>query len=91
METTLEKREAQLKLWESQIHHLAIKTQVAGVEPGFDAVMFVDELKALQAIARSNFAEFRVARDADRKRLKAEMKKSWKDLEVALQSPRGRR
>ncbi len=91
MDSTIEKREDQLKLWEAQIHRLAVKTQMAGVQAGFDSLAYIDELKVLQAIAQAKFAEFRVGRETDRKRLKAEMKSAWKDLEAALQSPPGRR
>ena len=84
MEAAVEKMEAQLKRWEVKIDNLAAKTQTAGVQAGFDALMYVDELKALHAIAQSKFDEFRKAGDTERRRLKTEMKSAWNELDAAF-------
>jgi len=88
MDAAVEKIEAQLKLWSLKIDYLATKTQMAGVQAGFDALMYVDELKALHAIAQSKFDEFRAAGDTERARLKAEMKSAWNELDAAFKVPK---
>jgi len=86
MEATAEKMEAQLKLWSLKIDALAAKTQKAGVRVGFDALIYIDELKALRAIAQARFDEFRAAGGADRKRLEAEMRSAWNELDAAFKN-----
>lgn len=87
MEPALEKMDAQLKRWSLRIDHLAAKTQVLGVRAGFDAHIYVDELKALHAIALAKFNEFKAGEDTRRVRLKAEMKSAWDDLDAAFKRP----
>ena len=87
MEPAMEKMEAQLKRWSLRIDHLAAKTQVAGVHAGFDALIYVDELKALHAIALTKFNAFKAGEDTRRARLKAEMKSAWDDLDAAFKRP----
>ena len=88
METATAKMEAQLKLWGLKIDALAAKTQKAGVRVGFDALIYVDELKALRAIAQARFDEFRAAGDAERERLEAEMRSAWSELDAAFKNPK---
>ena len=88
MEAAVEKMEAQLKRWRVKIDNLAAKTQTAGVQAGFDALMYVDELKALHAIAQSKFDKFRKAGDTERGRLKTEMKSAWNELDAAFKKPK---
>jgi hypothetical protein len=83
----VEEMEAQLEHWSSQIDRLAAETQGAEVQARFDALMYVDELKALHAIARSKLIELQGAEDATRARLQAEMKGAWDDLDAAFKSP----
>jgi len=87
MEPAMEKMEAQLKRWSLRIDHLAAKTEAAGIRTGFDTLIYVDELKALYAIAHSKFVEFRAAEDTRQARLKAELKTAWDDLEAAFRKP----
>ena len=93
MEAAAERMEAQLKLWSLKIDHLAAKTQMAGVQARFDALMYVDELKALHAIAQAKLIEFKAAvlaaaaGDTKRTRLRAEMKRAWNELDAAFNSP----
>jgi hypothetical protein len=84
MEPTLEKMEAQLRRWSLKIDHLAAKTQVPGVQAGFDALIYVDELKALHAIALAKFNEFKTGEATRRSRLQEEMKSAWDDLDAAF-------
>jgi hypothetical protein len=84
MEQVPGKMEAQLKRWGLKIERLAAKTEIAGVQTGFDTLMHIDELKALLAIAETKLLEFKVAGDADRARLETEMTNAGKDLEAAF-------
>ena len=88
MEAAVEQMEAQLKLWCSKIDDLAAKTQKAGVRIGFDALMYVDELKALRATAQTRFDEFRAAGDAERESIEAEMRSVWDELDAAFKKPK---
>jgi len=88
MEAAVEKMEAQLKRWSLKIDHLEAKTQMAGVQASFDALMYIDELKALHAIAQSRLDEFRTAGDPERARLRAEMKSAWNELDTAFKNPK---
>jgi hypothetical protein len=83
-EATVAKLEAQLGLWRLKIDDLVAKTQLTAVPATFDALMYIDELKALHAIAQSRFDEFRAARAPERARLKSKLKRAWKDLDVAF-------
>ena len=88
MDSTIEKMESQLKRWRLKIDQLATKTQLAGGQAGFDALMHVDELKALHAIAQSKVDEFRTRPAEERARLKAELKRAYGDLDAAFMGPR---
>ena len=88
MEAAVEKMEAQLKLWGLQIHKLVAKIQKAGARARFEDLMYVDELKALHAIAQSRLDEFRTAGDPERARLRAEMKSAWNELDTAFKNPK---
>ena len=90
MNAAREKMDAQLRLWGSKIDGLAAKTQVPGFHAGFDALMYVDELKALHAVAKFKFDEYRAAGDAGRARLKAEAEGACTELDAAIKT-RGRR
>jgi hypothetical protein len=88
MDAAVEKMEAQLKLWNLKIDHLAAKTQMVGVQARFDALMYVDELKALHAIAQSKLIEFKTTAvgDTRRARVKAEMTSAWNELESVFKT-----
>lgn len=94
MDAAVERMETQLRLWSSKIDHLAAKTQVAGVQTRFEALVRIDELKALHAIAQSKLIEFKAAilaaaaGDTKRARLRAEMKKAWNELDDAFNGPK---
>jgi hypothetical protein len=89
MEAVMERMDAQLKLWGMKIFRLAARADRTGAKARFEDLMYVDELKALHAIAKSKFDEFRAAAvgDAKRTRLKAEMKVAWDDLDAAFKNP----
>ena len=82
----MDKMKARLKLRSLQIDELVAKTQMPGVRAGFDTLMYIDELKALHAIAQSKFDEFRAAGDMGRARLKPEMESAWNELDAAFKA-----
>jgi hypothetical protein len=84
----METMEAQLKLWGLKIDRLAAKTQAIGVQARFESLMYVDELKALRAIAQSKLDESRAAGGAEQARLKVELKSAWDELSAAFQNPK---
>ena len=88
MELAVEKMEAQLKRWSLKIEKLAAKTQRAGVQARFDALMYVDELKAAHAVAQSKLIEFKAAGETSRARLEGELKGAWSDLDAAFKNLR---
>jgi hypothetical protein len=87
LETSVQKMEAQLKLWRSKIDGLAAETHMAGARSGFDALMYVDELKALHAIAQERFDEYKSAGEAERAHLQGTLKSAWGELDAALATP----
>jgi VIT1/CCC1 family predicted Fe2+/Mn2+ transporter len=88
MQAAVEKMTAQLKLWSLKIDHLDAKTQKAGARARFENLMYVDELKALYAIAQLKFDEFRTAGDTERAHLKDEMSGAWNELDAAFKNPK---
>jgi hypothetical protein len=88
MDAAVEKVEAQLTRWDAAINKLAAKNLTAGARARFEDLTYVDELKALHAIALSKLTEFKASKDGRRARLKAEMKNACNELEAALQNPR---
>ncbi len=84
MEGAVKKMEAQLKRWSLTIDDLAAKTQKAGAGARFEDLTYLDELKALYAIAQSKLIGFKAAGNTERERLKAEMMSAWNELDAAL-------
>lgn len=91
MDTDVEKLETQLELWRLQIDGQVARTQVPGVQAGFDALMRIDELKALHAIARSKLDAFKAGEESRRARLIEEMRHAWSELDAAFRNPTHRR
>jgi hypothetical protein len=87
MEVPMEKLEAQLELWSLDIQARAVRTRMTGGQGSFDTLIYIDELKALHAIAQLKCSKFKAARGVRRDRLKAEMEMAWKDLDTALKDP----
>jgi hypothetical protein len=87
MDATVGRMEAQLKRWKLKIENLAAKAHAPGGRSRFETVMYIDELKALHAIAQSRFVELQAAGDPDRARLRAEMTSPWEELAAALKNP----
>jgi hypothetical protein len=83
-EAVRKKLEAQLRLWKLRIDGLANRPQMTNARAGFEAHMYIDELKALHAIAQSEFDELRAATNKTEPRLEARMKIAWDDLATAL-------
>jgi hypothetical protein len=82
------KMETQLKLWGTRIDKFAARTQKAGSLARFEDLLYIDELKALLAIAQSKLDEFRAGGDAERARLEAEVKSACNELDAAFNNPK---
>lgn len=87
MEEAIAAMEAQLKKWSVKINALVARTQMAGVHPTFGALMYIDELKALHALAQLKLDEFLAEEDTDNTRARAELDDAWKDLVAAFSKP----
>ena len=87
MEPSMEEMEAQLEIWSLKIDKLVAKTQRAGVQARFEVLMYVDELKALHAIAQSKLSACKAVEDTRRTHLEGEMQSAWGDLVAAFKNP----
>jgi hypothetical protein len=88
MEVGALKMEGQLRRWGVRIDNLAAKTLQGGVAVRFDTHMYVDELKALHAIAQTKFDQYKVASGPERTRLAAEVQSAWNELDTAFKNPK---
>jgi hypothetical protein len=86
MDGNMLKLEAQLRGWRLRIARLAGAVHGVGTQKDFDALVYIDELKVLHAVAWSKLDEFKVAEGADRRRLEAGLKSAWSDLEAAVEN-----
>lgn len=84
MHPVVKKMEAQLARWNEKIEQRAVRCLQKGGPVSFEALMHVDELKALHAIATAKLGELRAAGNADRKRIEAEMRSAGNDVAAAL-------
>jgi hypothetical protein len=89
MEAAVKRMEAQLRRWSLKIDHLAARTQTAGVQARFDVLTYLDELKALHAVAQSKLVELKALATGDARcaRLEAEMNVARDELAAALANP----
>lgn len=85
MKTNIPKMEVQLAQWRLKIDLLAGTVHGIGTPREYDALVYIDELKALHAIARSALNEFRAATGADRQRLQPALMSAWGELKAALE------
>lgn len=88
MELAVRRMEAQLVRWSLKIDQLAVGTLTAGVLVPFDALISIDELRGLHAIAQSRLDGFKAAPpgDTQREEVQAELMGAWNDLVAALRS-----
>lgn len=87
MHALVDQMEAQLAHWRVKIDHLAARVRIAGAPARFEDVMYIDELKALHAIAQSRLDEFRAATGTERALLESELKSAWDELGAAFKNP----
>jgi hypothetical protein len=79
--------ERQLASWSSWIDDLAAKTLKADARTKFDAVIHVDELKALLAIAQTAFVAHGSAGLTEQAHLQTELEDACRELEAAIRTP----
>jgi hypothetical protein len=84
MEIVPEKMQAQLRDWGLKIDRLAAKALVPGARPSFDALVYVDELKVLHAIAQAKMDELTSEKNSNNIFLQNEMMSAWNDLRAAV-------
>jgi hypothetical protein len=84
MEAAMSRMEAQLTRWRFQIDRLARAVHGVGTPGEFDALVYIDELKALHAVARFRLNAFKVANSAERPHLEDGLKKAWSELDSAF-------
>jgi len=82
--------EADLKRWSLKIDRLVAKTELVGAHPSFDTLTYIDELKALHAVARSKLETFKARGDRGGARLEAELELAWKEADAAFKKPKPR-
>lgn len=92
MDATVKMMEAQLGRWKAKIDNLAARAPVPSGQTRFDAQLYIDELKALHAIAQTRFDDFKAATAPERTRCEAEFRSAWHELDGAFRNPglRGR-
>lgn len=91
MEMAIEKMEAQLHNWGSRIDQLSAKTLTPGARTSFDTLVYIDELKALHAIARSKLDEVKASSSTENILLETEAMSAWNDLRAAVNDMSRRR
>jgi hypothetical protein len=91
MQEVAEKVRAQLEFWSSRIDHMAARTQMSQGEPSFDALVQIDELKALLALAHAKLDAFTGSTGAEQPRRRRELNGAIDDLAVAIKDPTARR
>jgi len=84
VETTVSKLEDQLELWGAKLSELAAKAEVTGREAKIDARKHLDEVKAKLDEARSKLDEAKTAGEGRWDKFKADLERSWKELEGAF-------
>ncbi len=91
MPAAIAKIRTQLEFWSLRIDHLAARTQMSHGEPSFDALVHIDELKALLAIAQAKVDALVAGAGRERPDLEGELKCVMNDLAGAIKDPLTRR
>jgi hypothetical protein len=86
MEAAIPKMEKQLRSWRRTIDRLAAAVHGVGTGEQFDALLYIDELKALHAVARFRLEAFKVAGSVERALLAAGLKGAWDEMDAAVAS-----
>ena len=84
MRHELEVMELQLGAWSAKIGSLNAAHLQSGVHARFETVIYLDELRALHAIARSNFDRYRAAGAPERAELEPALEAAWDELATAM-------
>jgi hypothetical protein len=84
MDTDISRMDAQLRNWLLKIDGLAGAVHGIGSPRVFTALVYIDELKALHATARSKLDEFHAADEAERLHLEGDLRIAWGELVAAI-------
>ncbi len=82
--TSIHDRMVQLAIWDQWIRELSEKAQGSGARVRFADLLFIDELKALYAIAQTKFDELGAATGPEREAIEVEAQSAWVDLAAAF-------
>lgn len=82
--TSIQDKMAQLAIWGRKISELSEKAQRAGARARFEDLLFIDELKAMHAIAQTKFDDLGSATGPQRAGLEVEVQSAWADLAAAF-------
>lgn len=84
VEVALETMETQLGVWAVEIESLTAGYLKFGTQSRFDTLIYLDELRCLHAIARSNLDVYRTAGATERAELEPGLRADWDDLVAAM-------
>jgi hypothetical protein len=90
VERAMKRMEEQLEAWGRKIDFMVSEEQLAGNRPEIDALLRLDELKLLYAVAREKLDEFKAGEKkgaGERTLRKGELEKAWRELEAAFKKP----
>ena len=88
MNPALRVMEEQIRLWSTQVEDLCARPLVSGASRRFEAVMTMDELKALLVIAQSHLDGYRAADLEHRVGLEPDLETAWVALATAMGNSR---
>jgi len=83
-------RKAQLANWGRKITELSEQAQRANAKVRFEDLLFIDELKALYAIAQTKFDELGAVTGPEQAGLEVEVQSAWVDLAATIDCHRNR-
>jgi hypothetical protein len=84
VEKSIEKMDAQLKLWNARLAELIAKGKVAGQEVKVDTRKRIDELKVQVDEAQAKLTEFKKAGADQWEKFRASIEGAWKQAEASF-------
>jgi len=87
MDTAVEKLEAQLKIWSSQIERLAASTHAAAHRRDSTTSCNIGRTESTARNSTVGIRRIQGGRRFDRMRLEAELENAWNDLDSAINGP----
>lgn len=85
------KLEKQLERWGSRVDRLVARSLAQGAPSNFGALMRIDEIKVLYALALARLEEWKEAPESDWARLEVEAEQAMEELDAAFKKRPGPR